>query len=996
MERTEKSGHMVAPSTGGEPHRIRRPRLASVLESRHTKRLIAIKAPAGYGKSTLLEQVVFDGPERPTDVDVFLDARIVPNVDDFVAAVRRGVRLESLVSDIRTTSDASTTNATSDGSTIGIPALLGRFPGEVAIIVDAVEGASAEVLRFLETLVVALPSNGHLVVAGRSLPNLATASRVAVGEALLLDQFDLRFTADELTDLIAATFDEDRRIDATMRLSVDPELVSWPLGASIDLLGARQRLDSLVFHDILQTQPAGVAVLLSALVLIGGGDAELVKTARSALHLSPNTAELVSDLPLVIADGGGRWPHERWREAVSSVLTEAQSDAVIDAVVDVLVARRDFHRAADLCVRGNRSGRFAKVVLATLATSPPLVATDVLHGWADLELLDKRSPEGLFLSGVLGLHLGADPGATAAALDAARGRFAEDQRHAAELCVIFHLGVLARRADDLGSLGRLLVRSRELGALGDLEAAALARLGDAVAAQIGGDSETALRIVDSSGHHLLRGDWAQQVRMIRGANLAVLGRVSESVAELEAASAFGSLPGRAVAHRLAAIVLWGQGDVVRARQALQLAASLLGDQSTTMEQSIVGALRSAIDSLTDPGLGDVALREIPVAPYPSREVTELTATARAALAVHAGELDEARKLLLACDLPTRVTTATTLRIGLEVALLPERREYWERFADRFVSARPGADAGLAAAAFLEGSGPFVNARLAHYVPSCWAEAPARAVRVTLLGSAAVSDRAATKQTDGWRRGRVRELACFLALRGSAGRPEIAAAIWPELGDDAARANLRVTLTHLLDVLAPDRPPRSTPDFVLDDGSALAFRRSAGIRIDLWDLSDVVDRILGDGVERSTMLLLGRQLLSMSNGTLLAGASLGEWAEPYARRLTDRSTRAALRAAEVALDHDEVHLAADLARWALAHDRWSEAAHRLIVLSRLQSGDRDGARRAMQDLITLCGDLGVGLDESLRTLARQLGIRDLFVVDRLRRHDDVEPSRPGNM
>ena len=134
MERTERPGHVGAPTAGGDPRRIRRPRLASFLESRHTKRLIAIKAPAGYGKSTLLEQVLSDGPERSTDVDVFLDGRLVPNVVDFVAAVRRGVGSESL----RIAKGAERAElATSDASIIGIPALLEGFPGEVANIVFA-------------------------------------------------------------------------------------------------------------------------------------------------------------------------------------------------------------------------------------------------------------------------------------------------------------------------------------------------------------------------------------------------------------------------------------------------------------------------------------------------------------------------------------------------------------------------------------------------------------------------------------------------------------------------------------------------------------------------------------------------------------------------------------------------------------------------------------------------------------------------------------------
>jgi len=67
----------------------------------------------------------------------------------------------------------------------------------------------------------------------------------------------------------------------------------------------------------------------------------------------------------------------------------------------------------------------------------------------------------------------------------------------------------------------------------------------------------------------------------------------------------------------------------------------------------------------------------------------------------------------------------------------------------------------------------------------------------------------------WGRARGRELFLHLAIVENATRSFFAASLWPDLVDQDAGRNLRVTLSHLLDVLDQERTRASGSPFIID-------------------------------------------------------------------------------------------------------------------------------------------------------------------------------------
>ena len=91
----------------------------------------------------------------------------------------------------------------------------------------------------------------------------------------------------------------------------------------------------------------------------------------------------------------------------------------------------------------------------------------------------------------------------------------------------------------------------------------------------------------------------------------------------------------------------------------------------------------------------------------------------------------------------------------------------------------------------------------------------------------------------WRRRRVRELLAFVAHHGSTTREKVLGALWPDLTDDAARRNLRVTLTYLQSVLEPDRARDEAPFYLRLDQDVLALVGPPHVHLDIRGFEDLV-------------------------------------------------------------------------------------------------------------------------------------------------------------
>ena len=111
--------------------------------------------------------------------------------------------------------------------------------------------------------------------------------------------------------------------------------------------------------------------------------------------------------------------------------------------------------------------------------------------------------------------------------------------------------------------------------------------------------------------------------------------------------------------------------------------------------------------------------------------------------------------------------------------------------------------------------------------------------VALLGPTQLFRDAEQIDDPHWRRRRVRELLAFVAHHGTTTAKRCSAALWPELSDDAARRNLRVTLTYLQSVLEPERARDEPPFYLRLDQDVLTLVGPPHVHLDVRTFHDLV-------------------------------------------------------------------------------------------------------------------------------------------------------------
>jgi DNA-binding SARP family transcriptional activator len=495
-------------------------------------------------------------------------------------------------------------------------------------------------------------------------------------------------------------------------------------------------------------------------------------------------------------------------------------------------------------------------------------------------------------------------------------------------------------------------------------AAALAAMGRALEAQMRGAPREALAELDEVPAGLLEGDWASQLLKMRGTNLALAGDATSAAAILATAAGVGSSWARAGAYDLLSMAQWSAGEVDGAVDSARTAVELATAAGTTWTAAIARAtLACYLALLGDDEASDVLAecRRLPA----GGEAAVMAQLGEAIRAAAGGDLDGARSQLAALPPPTpRAVRSMQWRAALECALVDGATERWAEAARTMPALRAAVDAGADAACHLAG-GPLVE-RNRPLLPAVWTVRREHVV-VHLLGAARVWLDRREPQVAAWHRPRVRELCLHLALRRDRGREAVAAALWPDLDARAAGANLRVTLTHLLDVVDPDRRRGAGSDLVVDDGAVLTFADSHRLRIDVREVASLAALVAraAAGGEGPAALAAGRRLLDHGWGPLLGGRPLGEWVEQPARTLADEVARAAGVAGQLALEAHELDLAGALGELGVAVDPWAEAPRALVVEARALAGDRDGARRALRALTEMLR--GIGVEPALSTL-----------------------------
>jgi DNA-binding SARP family transcriptional activator len=682
-------------------------------------------------------------------------------------------------------------------------------------------------------------------------------------------------------------------------------------------------------------------------------------------------------LPLVEVDAGRIHVDERWSDVVDvgPDLIRDIATQLVQALLEGPCSESDLVDAGRLALAAGDPGCLRSVIRAALSQHPPRVSVHFLRTWSDADVLPPGDPHREWLRGVCAAVRGDQLESAVASLGAARAAFDAAGDHEAEINVGLALGIAARRVDDLATLATLVVRARELEKQGEERAAHTRLLGEALLRQMGGEPEKALELLDRIPATAFAGDWAAQVLMMRGANLLLCERFEDALAQVEASTGVGSAWTYATALSLLSTTRWRQGDQHGAledaaeaeRQARRIGAVATEALACAMRAAMLGVMGHADAAEVAAAAGAHA--------HMDDEGRRLVQVAIAMQAVNDGQLGLAAATAAAIEPAERATLSTFWTISLQTALGLTAPERWSELCERHESLRPALRAGLAAAELLHGGKP-VPRELAPYLPASWCVPAEEWVEIRLLDDAEVRRGGRRVDHPSWDRARVRELCLHLALVQSSSRELAAGTLWADRSPEAASRNLRVTLSHLLDVLDPDRPRGGGSDLVENRQGVLRFAATDRLHIDVRRAAEAARAIVAADAanDARTLLAAARRLGRERSGRFLAGGAVGDWVEPHQRMWTDLMASAVAAAAPVALDAGDPELAEDLVRRGLELDPWAERLHQLLVRARLAQDDLDGARRAWRTAVSHLEELHVRPESATLRLGRELGLR----------------------
>src|SRR5690606_18982837 len=283
-------GFRFAPPTARR-RLVPRPRLLALLRARFSRRVVAVVAPAGFGKTTLLAQAVAEADATRDRIDLWLSCT---SDDEAASSLTDGLCRAAGV-DPQPSPEAAVDAVAA--------ALWHRAPAQVAIVLDDVHlvapgssGAAA-----LARLVAALPRNGHVVLAGRTPPPVPLARLDVQGEVVRVGEADLSFSPDELAD-----FARQRGVPLDQVAACG----GWPALAELSASGAPGTDAEYLWEEVLgrltEDQRRDLALVAHAEIT----DPDV---AAAVLGHDVDLDALTRELPLAKVGGeGGRLVHPLW------------------------------------------------------------------------------------------------------------------------------------------------------------------------------------------------------------------------------------------------------------------------------------------------------------------------------------------------------------------------------------------------------------------------------------------------------------------------------------------------------------------------------------------------------------------------------------------------------------------------------------------------------------------------------------------------------------
>jgi LuxR family maltose regulon positive regulatory protein len=196
---------LLIPDSAGLLHR---PRVQQAIERGLRSKLTIVSAPAGYGKTSALVDFAQQSPvpvcwytadERDRDLGAFVEYLIAAVREQFPAFGRHGQAASlSHLDDLIQDPTGIVADLTNDMIEIGT---------HFVIVVDNYEALNGTfgIRTFVHRLLETLPSNCHIMLGSRTLPDVPVTRLVARRQLIGLTDQELRFAPQEVRDLLESS-----------------------------------------------------------------------------------------------------------------------------------------------------------------------------------------------------------------------------------------------------------------------------------------------------------------------------------------------------------------------------------------------------------------------------------------------------------------------------------------------------------------------------------------------------------------------------------------------------------------------------------------------------------------------------------------------------------------------------------------------------------------------------------------------------------------------
>ena len=279
----------LVPSVSGV---IERPRLLELLARARQHKLTLVCAPPGYGKTTLVAQFAAQIPDAIAWHTLEERERDLPNLFQralqILDAVAPGIaRLAPLPG-----------MTPAEMAALVADFLRENTAGHTLYILDDIQiiSESPAVEYWMQVLLERLPSNCHLILIGRVLPNLPLTELIARGEVLALGQEQLRFTPAEIFEMAQSTPGSSVHTLAEAE-DLAAHLEGWPAGTVLALHPLPADLEQAILKGGKGPEALFDSLAASMLEAQPPGLRDFLLASSTLLRMTPELCSSVLQLP---------------------------------------------------------------------------------------------------------------------------------------------------------------------------------------------------------------------------------------------------------------------------------------------------------------------------------------------------------------------------------------------------------------------------------------------------------------------------------------------------------------------------------------------------------------------------------------------------------------------------------------------------------------------------------------------------------------------------